>query len=206
MSTLIVPIIHAEDPGDGAPDILDALSFVGGHARDVAAALSSLMSRHPDLVNVQAVHTGLSEVTLVVSSRTGDGRDDQAIELQVVLSEDIGGYGRVSFSGLFYTDPGGSGRVLKNQTAPGLAVHVVRRVIARQGEREACDRGVVSIDYDAFDRPYPDLSNTLGHDLGLFLGLGLQALGDMVELAVWQDVIVFDNDEPAVIGPGSTNH
>ena len=30
MSTLITPILHAEDPSDGAPDILEALSFAGG--------------------------------------------------------------------------------------------------------------------------------------------------------------------------------
>lgn len=89
---------------------------------------------------------------------------------------------------------------MKSQVSPDLAGHIIRKVSERQGEREACSKGVVDVDYDAFDRPYPDLSNTLGHDLGLFLALGVHVLGDMVELAVWEDVTVVDNDESMVIG------
>lgn len=200
MSTLITPILHAEDPGDGAPDILEALSFAGGMARMVSSALSSLITRHPDLVEVQVVHTGVGEVTIVVSSHTGDGRDDAEVELQVVLIEDVGGYGRTYFSVAFFTNPENKDRTLKSQVSPDLAGHIIRKVSERQGEREACSKGVVDVDYDAFDRPYPDLSNTLGCDLGLFLALGVHVLGDMVELAVWEDITVVDNDEPMVIG------
>jgi len=194
VSTLITPILHAEDPGDGAPDILEALSFAGGMARMISSALSSLITRHPDLVEVQVVHTGIGEVTIVVSSHTGDGKDDAEVELRVVLIEDVGGYGRTYFSVVFFTNPENKDRTLKSQVSPDLAGHIIRKVSERQGEREACSKGVVDVDYDAFNRPYPDLSNTLGHDLGLFLALGVHVLGDMVELAV------VDNDEPMVIG------
>lgn len=200
MSTLITPILHAEDPGDGAPDIMEALSFAGGMARMISSALSSLITRHPDLVKVQVVHTGIGEVTIVVSSHTGDGRDDQEIELRVVLIEDVGGYGRTYFSVVFFTNPEDGSKTLKSQVSPDLAGHIIRKVFERQGEREACSKGVVDVDYDAFDRPYPDLSNTLGNDLGLFLALGVHVLGDMVELAVWKNITVVDNDEPMVIG------